>query len=289
MVGRGVRPTIAGNREQGEGRMELQHGQVAVVTGAASGIGLGIAEGFARRGLNVVLADVEAPALVEAEARIAPLAPATMTQVTDVSDRDQVVALATQTVARFGRVDVICNNAGVTLPTKAAWEMDHEDWLWVLGVNLWGVIHGVEAFVPRLVEQGSGHVVNTASIMGLASWPNAAPYTASKHAVVAISETLRGDLEQRGIGVGVTVLCPSHVPTNIADAARNRPAALTPSAPRAPGQRRDRSPHVPVMPVEVGEMVVAAVEAGRFYLTTHPDAGGPVRERMDKILAEIDG
>ena len=269
--------------------MELEHGQVAVVTGAASGIGFGIAEGFARRGLNVVLADIEAPALAAAEAKLTSLAPATMAQVTDVSDRAQVFALAEQTVARFGRVDVICNNAGVTLPTKAAWELDDEDWRWVLGVNLWGVIYGIEAFVPRLVEQGRGHVVNTASIMGLASWPNAAAYTASKHAVVAISETLRGDLDQRGIGVGVTVLCPSHVPTNIADAARNRPAALTPRAPTAEGQPRDRSPHVPVLPVEVGEMVAAAVEKGRFYLTTHRDAGGPVRARMDRILAEVDG
>jgi len=269
--------------------MELEHGQVVVVTGAASGIGFGIVEACARRGLKVVLADVEGPALAAAEARVAPLAPATMAVVTDVSDRAQVFALAEQTLARFGRVDVICNNAGVTLPTKAAWEMDHEDWVWVLGVNLWGVIHGIEAFVPRLVEQGHGHVVNTASIMGLGAWPSAAPYTASKHAVVAISETLKGDLEQRGIGVGVTVLCPSHVPTNIADAARNRPASLTPNAPRAAGQRRDRSPHVPVLPAEVGEMVVAAIEKGRFYLTTHPDAAGPVRERMEKILAEIDG
>ena len=224
--------------------MDLEHGQVAVVTGAASGIGLGIAEGFARHGLNVVMADVEAPALPgRGQDRTAG------TGHHGAGDRRQrprsVFALADAAVARFGRVDVICNNAGVTLPTKAAWELDDEDWRWLLGVNLWGVIYGIEAFVPRLVEQGRGHVVNTASIMGLAAWPNAAAYTASKHAVVAISETLRGDLDQRGIGVGVTVLCPSHVPTNIADAARNRPAALTPRAHVPRGSRETARPTCP--------------------------------------------
>jgi|SRR5579871_1182687 len=262
--------------------MQLERGDVAVVTGAASGIGFGIASALADRGLRVVLADVEAAALAEATAQLV----GSLGVPTDVSDRGQVQSLHDQAMDRFGRVDVVVNNAGVGIAPRLVWEMHELDWQWVLGVNLWGVIHGVSVFVPGLVERGRGHVVNTASIMGLGNWPMSGPYTVSKHGVVALSETLRAELASRAPGVGVTVLCPSYVPTRIGDAARNRPAALTPSGqpPRPPREMRG---HEPVPPRTVGDQVVAAIESGRFYLTTHPGQEPVVRSRMEAILADL--
>jgi NAD(P)-dependent dehydrogenase (short-subunit alcohol dehydrogenase family) len=261
--------------------MQLEHGDVAVVTGAASGIGFGIASAFAARGLRVVLADVEPGALAEATASLE----GSLGVPTDVSDRAQVQSLHDQAVDRFGRVDVVCNNAGVSIPPRVAWELHELDWAWVLGVNLWGVVHGVSVFVPGMVARGRGHVVNTASIMGLGSWPLSGPYTVSKHGVVALSETLRAELAQRAPGVGVTVLCPSYVPTRIADAARNRPSHLTPPGPAAaPREIRGQDP---VAPRTVGDQVVDAIERGRFYLTTHPGQSDVVRSRMEVILADL--
>jgi NAD(P)-dependent dehydrogenase (short-subunit alcohol dehydrogenase family) len=268
--------------------MELTGGQVAVVTGAASGIGLGIAKAMAGRGLSVVLADVEAGALADATKAVEERGVPALAVRTDVSDAAAVDELARRTLERFGRVDVVCNNAGVATNNKATWEMDELDWQWVLGVNLWGVVHGIRTFVPKLVAQGHGHVVNTASIVGLSYGPEIAPYTASKHAVVAISETMRGELATRAPGVGVTVLCPSYVPTRIGDAERNRPAELTPDWGTAVhGRPRDRSGLDPVAPDAVGEMVAGAVESGRFYLSTHPGADALIRHRFDGILADV--
>ena len=264
--------------------MQLTEGQVAVVTGAASGIGLGIATAFAGRGLSVVLADIEGAALASATTAVGDRGAPVLAVPTDVSDPAQVDVLAARTLERFGRVDVVCNNAGVTTDNKCTWEMDEHDWQWVLGVNLWGVIHGIRTFVPRLVAQGHGHVVNTASIVGLSYGPENAPYTASKHAVVAISETLRNELAARAPGVGVTVLCPSYVPTRIGESERNRPASL---AVEWTGRRRDRSGLDPVLPDAVGEMVADAVGSGRFYLSTHRGVDAVVRHRFDAILADI--
>jgi NAD(P)-dependent dehydrogenase (short-subunit alcohol dehydrogenase family) len=264
--------------------MELTRGQVAVVTGAGSGIGLGIGMAMAGRGLSVVLADVEEGALARAATAVGERGVPVLAVPTDVSDGAQVDALARQALERFGRVDVVCNNAGVTTDNKYTWEMDERDWQWVLGVNLWGVVHGVRAFVPGLIAQGHGHVVNTASIVGLSFGPENAPYTASKHAVVAISETLRGELATCAPGVGVTVLCPSYVPTAIGLAERNRPASL---ATDWGGRRRDRSGLDPVQPEVVGEMVAGAVESGRFYLSTHRGVEGVVRRRFEDILADL--
>ena len=277
--------------------MELRPGQVAVVTGAASGIGLGIARALAGRGLHLVLADIEAAPLAEAARSVGasgtsgaagPSGASVLAVQTDVSDADQVDALAEQALDRFERVDVVCNNAGVTVHNKATWEMDELDWRWVLGVNLWGVIHGIHTFVPLLVEQNHGHVVNTASIVGLSYGPEIAPYTASKHAVVAISETMRGELATRAPGVGVTVLCPSYVPTRIGQAERNRPPDLTPDwSVAVRGTPRDRSSLDPVPPEAVGEMVVGAVESGRFYLSTHAGVAPLLRHRFDAIMNEV--
>ncbi len=262
--------------------MQLQRGDVAVVTGAASGIGFGMAQAFADRGLHVVMADVEAAALADAVTRVE----GSLGVPTDVSDRAQVQALHDQAMARFGRVDVVCNNAGVGVTPRVVWEVHELDWQWVLGVNLWGVVHGVAVFVPGMVARGRGHVVNTASVMGLGSWPMSGPYTVSKHGVVALSETLRTELAQRAPGVGVTVLCPSYVPTRIGDAARNRPAHLTPTG-EPPRPARDMTGHVPVAPRTVGDQVVAAIEGGRFYLATHPGQDAVVRQRLEVMLADL--
>jgi len=267
--------------------MDLQPGDVAVVTGAASGIGLGIAEAFSARGVSVVLADVEVGALTAATERVAAAGAAAIGVPTDVSDRSQVEALRDRAIGRFGRVDVVCNNAGVTVPTRPAWEMHELDWRWVLGVNLWGVINGVGVFVPDMVARDRGHVVNTASIMGLGSWPMSSPYSASKHAVVALSESLRTELATGAPGVGVTVLCPGYVPTRIGDAARNRPTTLTPPD-AIPGGTPDRASQAPVAPRAVGDMVADAVQRRRFYLTTHPGQAQLVHQRVDAIFDEVD-
>jgi NAD(P)-dependent dehydrogenase (short-subunit alcohol dehydrogenase family) len=269
--------------------MKLREGQVAVVTGAASGIGLAIAEQLTERGLSVVLADIEEPALKTAEDRVRDSSAPTLAVRTDVSDERSVSDLAERTLDRFGRVDLVCNNAGVTASAAPMWETDELHWRWVFGVNLWGVIHGIRAFVPHLVAQGSGHVANTGSMAGLSIVPMVAPYTASKHAVVAISEALRAELEVHAPGVGVTVLCPSYVPTRLADSARNRPPELTPVDAPAATQARLRGHYPPMAASEVAAMLIAGIEAGRLHVTTHPGSIDRVRERIDHLVADIDG
>src|SRR5215467_13893309 len=196
--------------------MELAAGKVAVVTGAASGIGLALARRFGRTGLNVVLADVEQHALQDAEQQIAGLGAKTLAVPTDVSDESAVSALAAAAVDRFGAVHVVCNNAGVA-SLADPWFGPLSAWEWLLGVNLWGVVHGIRAFLPVLAAQGEGHIVNTASVAGLI--PGVDPiYDATKHAVVAISENLYQAMKLAGLPVGVSVLCPGFVRTGLMDA-----------------------------------------------------------------------
>jgi NAD(P)-dependent dehydrogenase (short-subunit alcohol dehydrogenase family) len=252
--------------------MELSAGKVAVVTGAASGIGLGLAERFARAGLHVVLADVEQAALDAAEQKVAALGVSTLAVLTDVSDEAAVHALAAAAVDRFGTVHVVCNNAGVS-PVGDPWSGPISAWKWVFGVNLWGVIYGIRAFLPVLAAQREGHIVNTASVAGLI--PGAGPiYDATKHAVVAISENLYQAMKLAGLAVGVSVLCPGFVRTGLLDADRNWPAILgeLPADPAGSIRQLFRSGVEQGMsPSAVADLVANAITAGRFWVLTHPE------------------
>jgi NAD(P)-dependent dehydrogenase (short-subunit alcohol dehydrogenase family) len=273
--------------------MKSLKGRVAVVTGAASGIGLGLAERFAAEGMKVVLADVEVDALGRAERSLRSAGAEVLAVPTDVSKADQVDRLALEARTAFGGVHVVCNNAGVGPTSGAAfWEMSHADWEWVLGVNLWGVINGMRAFTPILLEQEEGHIVNTASMAGLnTSAPGSmGVYSVTKHAVVALSESLHVSLQIRGANVGVSVLCPAWVRTNISDSVRNRPADY-------PSTERERTPQATAaieyirglvaagtQPADIAATVVDAIYEQRFYVIPHPEALPVVRQRMDDIL-----
>ncbi len=268
--------------EQPEGHIvppvEALEGKVAVVTGAASGIGRALATRFAAEGMRVVLADVEEPALEAAVDALRSEGAKAIGVPTDVSKGDQVDALAAAALAAFGSYDVVCNNAGVGGGAGPCWTLTEADWRWTLDVNLWGVLHGIRALVPPLVEQGTGHVVNTASMAGLLTGPFMGPYMATKHAVVAVSEVLLADLQVAGSAVGVSVLCPGFVSTNITDSGRNRPAELADTATvgvlgdDTAGWELFRALIAGGMdPAEVAGKVVEAIKADRFYIYTHPD------------------
>ena len=204
--------------------MERLRDRVAVVTGAASGIGLALSERFAAEGMRVVMADVETTALAPAAERVRAAAPAVLAVRVDVSRAEDVERLARETYAAFGAAHVVCNNAGVAV-ISAVHEQTLADWQWVMGVNLWGVIHGVHAFLPRMLAGGDeGHIVNTASMAGLTTAPFMSIYDVTKHGVVALSESLYKELELSGALVGVSVVCPGLINTNIIRSARNRPA-----------------------------------------------------------------
>ena len=246
--------------------------RVAVVTGAASGIGFGLASAFASVGMKVVLADVEEPALGDAVAKLEAVGAEVIGVHTDVSDAAQVQALADEAVDRFGAVHVLCNNAGVG-GGGLSWEAPHGMWEWVLGVNMWGVINGVRAFVPILMQQPEAHIVNTSSVAGLVAGPFMGPYNASKHAVVAISETLYHEMALMAPQVKVSVLCPGWVRTRIAESARNRPAAGAEVPAALAGFASALQPLIDKgMPPEVlADIVLEAIRSERFWILPHDD------------------
>lgn len=266
-------------------------GRVAVVTGAASGIGLGLSERFAAEGMSVVMADVEAPALQEAAGKLSGQGATVLPVIADVSSAEQVAALRDQAVGAFGAVHLLCNNAGVGGPTGPLWLVGAGDWEWVLGVNLGGVINGIRAFVPLLLEQDAAHIVNTASIFGVFAGA-LGPYGISKHGIVALSETLYFQFRALGSRVGVSVLCPGAVRTNFGTSARNRPAkagpTLAPSQAERAGAERFRELALTGRePSEVAAIVVDAIRNGRFYILTSANRNEAVRRRAEEILAGI--
>jgi NAD(P)-dependent dehydrogenase (short-subunit alcohol dehydrogenase family) len=265
-------------------------GKVAVVTGAASGIGLGLSERFAAEGMHVVMADVEESALSKAASALADNGASVLPVLTDVADRAAVEALRDSAVAAFGAVHVVCNNAGVGGPHGALWECPPGEWDWVLGVNLGGVINGVRTFMPLLLEQDAGHMVNTSSIFGVFAG-TLGPYGVSKHAVAALTETLYFNLKAQGVShVGVSVLCPGAVRTNFGTSARNRPSWAGPPAVRGEAEqesaeRFDRLSATGASPAEVASIVVDGIRARRFYLLTSENRNEAVTRRGEEIVA----
>ena len=263
-------------------------GRVAVVTGGASGIGYAMAERFAGEGMKIVLADIESAALEDAEGRLRSGGAEVIGVETDVSKADQVQHLADRALDAFGAVNVVCNNAGVSA-RGTAWEQTLPDWEWVMGVNLWGVIHGVRTFMPILLEQDEAHIVNTASVAGLVTGVLNS-YSVTKQAVVGLSESIYLSLQQRGAtNVGVSVLCPGWVNTGIIDAERNRPVGNGEPPPMTDLEAVMREAIRAVVangkdPSEIAGLVVDAIRAEKFYILTHPEMNTSISTRFTDIL-----
>lgn len=273
--------------------MEQLEGKVAVVTGAASGIGLAMARRFAAERMKLVLLDIEEVSLAAAESELREAGAEVLAIRTDVARSEELESAAEVARGAFGLAHVICNNAGVGGTGGPMWKLTEADWQWTLSVNLWSVIHGIRLFVAPLIESGEeGHVVNTASMAGLTSSPFMGPYTATKHAVVSISEVLAKELELVGSRVGVSVLCPGFVRTQIASSERNRTdlGGRLPDATGGAGATMARAVHQLVEsgqpPERIADAVLAAVRERRFYVLTHPEMKPAIGHRMRDILEE---
>lgn len=269
--------------------MDSFEGKVAVITGAASGIGRALAQHCVQEGMKVVLADIEEGALSATATALQAQGASVLSVRTNVAQAAEVATLAQRTLDRFGAVHLLFNNAGVAAGGPI-WSMSLQDWEWVLGVNLWGVVHGIRTFVPILLQQGGeAHIVNTASIAGLVSTPGLGVYNVTKHGVVTLSETLYQELQQSGAPVHVSVLCPGWVNTRIHEAERNRPLSLhnQPVEPAvAPIDQAMQEAIQNGMPAEeVAAQVFAAIRDRRFYILTHPPFQKLVQRRMQAILA----
>lgn len=263
-------------------------GRVAVITGGASGIGLATARLLAAEGMKLVLADIEPEPLDKAVADLSDGGARVIGVETDVGELSQVEALADMTYSQFGAAHVLFNNAGVAVfgPVQ---EMTHADWEWILKVDLWGVIHGVETFLPRIIEQGEGgHVVNTASFAGLVANQGLSVYCVAKYGVVALSECLARDL--RDFDIGSSVLCPMVVATNINQSARNRPSTLGgPERDLDVSAEQEKKMRGRVLPVEgVAEQVVRAIRQNQLYIVTHEESREFIRRRFARIDAAFD-
>lgn len=269
--------------------MQDFEGKVAVVTGGASGIGLAMATRFAAEGMRLVLADIEEAVLEEAATGLREGGAEVLTVQTDCGDAASMDNLGERSLEHYGSVHIVCNNAGVGA-RGTMWELGVNDWEFVLRVNLWGVIHGVRVFAPHLVEQDEGHIVNTGSMAGLVSVSGTGPYNVSKHGVVTLSETLYGELQDAGSNVGVSVLCPGIIRTNLRNSERNRPEHLRDLDPEAVKERTQSTPgfsetvRLQALPAEwAAECVFEGIKANRFYILTHDDHEGQIPRRHDAI------
>ena len=270
--------------------MKQFEGKTAVVTGAASGIGRALADRFAQARMQVVLADIEKDALDRAVMELEQRQHRVIGVVANTMIRESVEALEKKAIAEFGKVHILCNNAGVASTIgglKPIWEISERDWQWVMGVNFWGVLYGLQAFVPHMLEHGEeGHIVNTASLAGL--MPGGGTYGVSKHGVLSLTETLHRDLTLRGAKIGASVLCPGFVNTNIFDAERNRPKELSsggvPVAPEMLAMGKAMLAQGK-QPSDVADIVFKSIEEERFYVLPHPAWDGVVQARLDAVLA----
>jgi NAD(P)-dependent dehydrogenase (short-subunit alcohol dehydrogenase family) len=265
--------------------MENLKGKTAVVTGGASGIGRALCLAFAGEGAHVVVADIDEAGMAETATGVQKAGTKALTVKTDVTKLDSVQALAERAWAEMGGVHIVCNNAGVAVHGSLE-SATHRDWEWVLAVNLWGVIHGVEAFVPRMIAQRQpGHLVNTASMAGLIASQGLGIYNTTKYAVVGLSETLQKDL--RGYDIGVSVLCPMGVHTQIRQSDRNRPAALrNEMTEREGGAVELIGRYLP--PEHVADRVLRAIYANRLYVITHEEGLTPLKRRFERMAQAIE-
>ena len=270
-------------------------GRVAVITGGASGIGRGMAEAFGAAGMRLVLADVDEARVTETARALEKDGVEVVPMRCDVARQSDVDALAQRALDRFGAVHVVCNNAGVAHGGVPTWESTLHDWEWIVGVNLMGVVHGVRTFTPILLEEGAGHIVNTASMAGLISGAGNALYGVTKHAVVALSEALYNELAAQERDVHVSVLCPGWINTEILRSSeRNQPEAVRHSRPEVrttPDSeiRRKQVEHLlasGLAPRKVGDLVLAAIRENRFWILTHPEWKGAIRHRLENVLEE---
>jgi NAD(P)-dependent dehydrogenase (short-subunit alcohol dehydrogenase family) len=267
-------------------------GKVAVITGAGSGFGREFARIGASLGMKLVLADIQADALAATASELQARGVELVAERVDVSKAEDVERLARRTKETFGKVHLLFNNAGVAAG-GLVWEHSTRDWEWVLGVNLWGVIHGVRCFVPMMLEQGDEcHVVNTASVAGLLSTQLMGVYNVSKHGVVTLTETLYNDLRLKGANVGVTLLCPAYVPTGINQSERNRPADAQPEGEETESMKAARAAMDKavtsgrISAEDVANMTFDAIRENRFYVVTHPKILSSVELRLQDIAAQ---
>ncbi len=264
--------------------------KVAVITGAASGIGCAMADHCVQEGMKVVLADVDPETLAKTEASLKASGATVLAVHTDVSQLREIEALAHQAVEAFGTVDLLFNNAGVAR-IGSIWECTHSDWEWIMGINLWGVIHGVRVFVPIMLAQGTEcYIVNTASMSGLISAPGAGAYNVTKHGVVTLSETLHHELAERGAQIKVSVLCPGFVNTRIMECGKNRPALGAKEPPDPVTEARVEMLRQMVQtgmpPTQVAAAVFEALRRDQFYILTHPEGKDAIRTRMEDIVQQ---
>jgi NAD(P)-dependent dehydrogenase (short-subunit alcohol dehydrogenase family) len=271
-------------------QMNEFEGKVAVITGAASGIGRGLAERCAQEGMRVVLADIEEAALAKTAVEMEAAGAEVLAVVTDISKAEDLEDLARQTLDTFGAVNLLCNNAGVGAGSTV-WESTLNDWQWTINVNLWGLTNGLRTFVPLMLKQErDGYIVNTASIAGLIPYHFGAAYHATKHAVVALSEKLYYDMAQRGGQIGVSVLCPGWVRTNIMDSWRNRPPELTDDLVEMTPEelaafealRQECEAGMP--PAELAAHVFQAIRAAKFYILPHEEFLPIIQARGEAIV-----